>query len=292
VKILVQTLIKLVCNAQSILYDRRPLVIQGLCFLGAASTLMAQYVRPSSPTTTPPATISAAPSARIVAPPTGYRFPNGQSYIYRVEWHLFNAGTTTVKMDSAGAEQRVTAIGDSGGVINALYKVHDFVEARFDPRTFCSLRISKHIEEGSHRRQTELALDYTRHKSVFDDKNLKTGESRHTENDIPACVTDVLSGFYYLASLPLAPGTFNTFVVSDGTKTTDVTAHVETREHVKVPAGSYQTVRVKAEPASGPLKGKTTIVVWFSDDPSHIPVQMRSKLGWGTLMFRLQRLEK
>jgi len=292
VKILVQTLIKLAGNEQGILHRRLRHVIQSLCFLGAASTLMAQYVRPSSPTTTPPATISASPSARIVAPLAGYRFPNGQNYVYGVEWHFFNAGTVAVKMDSAGAQQRVTAIGDSGGVVNALYKVHDLFEARFDPRTFCSLHISKHIAEGSHRRQAELALDYARHKSVFDDKNLKTGESRHTENEIPACVTDVLSGFYYLASLPLEPGTFNTFVVSDGTKTTDVTAHVEAREHVRVPAGSYQTVRVRAEPASGPLKGKTTIIVWFSDDPNHVPVLMRSKLGWGTLMFRLQRLEK
>src|SRR5437016_12236742 len=113
-------------------------------------------------------------------------------------------------MDSAGAQQRVTAIGDSGGVVNALYKVHDLFEAGFDPRTFCSLHISKHIAEGSHRRQPEFALDYARHKSVFDDKNLKTGECRHTENEINACGTDVLSGVHHVASLPLESGTFYT----------------------------------------------------------------------------------
>jgi hypothetical protein len=32
--------------------------------------------------------------------------------------------------------------------------------------------------------------------------------------------------------------------------------------------------------------------VWYSEDPSHTPVQMRVKLGWGTLLFRLQRIEK
>src|SRR5262249_16313613 len=154
------------------------------------------------------------------------------------------------------------------------------------------LYISKHLEEGSRKRRTELAFDYSHHKSVLDDKNLKTGDSKHIENDIPSCVTDVVSGFYYLASLPLEPGTSNTFVVSDGAKTIDVTAHVEARERLKVPAGSYQTIRVKAEPDSGQMKRKTTIIVWFSDDTNHVPVQMRSKLVWGTLMFRLQRLEK
>src|SRR5438128_5073767 len=171
-------------------------------------------------------------------------------------------------MDSAGAQQRVTAIADSAGVVNAFYKVHDRFETRFDPRTFCSLHISKHLEEGSRKRQTELAFDYAWHKRVLDDKNLKTGESKREEIDIPACVTDVVSGFFYLASLSLEPGTFNTFVVSDVAKTTDVTARVEAREHIKVPAGSYQTVRIKAEPASGPLKGTTTMVIWFSADPN------------------------
>jgi Protein of unknown function (DUF3108) len=197
-----------------------------------------------------------------------------------------------VKIDVVGAQQRVTAAGDSAGFVNGFYKVHDFVEARFDPRSFCSLHLSKQLEEGSRKRRTELAFDYSRHKSVLDDKNLKTGESKHIENDIPSCVTDVVSGFYYLASLPLEPGTFNTFVVSDGTKTIYVTAHFEARERVNVPAGSYQTIRVKAEPDSGPLKGKPTIIVWFTDDTNHVPVQMRSKLGWGTLIFRLQCLEK
>src|SRR5438552_18170792 len=97
---------------------------------------MEQHGHHHRPLPTPTATISATPSTRIVAPPADYRFPNGQNYVYGVEWHFFNAGTVAVKMDSAGAQQRVTAIGDSGGVVNALYKVHDLFEARFDPRTF------------------------------------------------------------------------------------------------------------------------------------------------------------
>src|SRR5437773_4513003 len=82
-------------------------------------------------------------------------------------------------MAAAGAQQRVTAIGDSGGVVNALYKVHDLFEARFDPRTFCSLHISKHIAEGSHRRQAELALDYARHKSVRSEEHTSELQSHH-----------------------------------------------------------------------------------------------------------------
>lgn len=245
----------------------------------------------SSPTQVPPDTITAAPAATIVPPPPGYRYPDGQTYVYGVEWHLFNAGTARVGLQADGAEQHVIATAVSGGVVNALYRVNDRMEAFFDSRSFCSQRVSKHIDEGSHSRRSELRFDYVRGKSVLDEHNLKSGEQKHLENDIPGCVTDVASGFYYLASLPLQSGNTYTFTINDG-KTNQVTAHVEAREQVKVPAGTFQAVRVRAEAISGAMKGKGTVWAWFTDDATHTPVQMRSKLGWGTLLFRLQRIEK
>ena len=254
-------------------------------------------VHPAAPANPPQsqvpiAVISSGNPGQIVPPPPNYRYPNGQTYVYSVEWHLFNAGTSKVTIDSTGGQEHVTAIADSAGVVNTLYKVHDHFEAFFDPHNFCSLRISKHTEEGSRSRQSEANFDYNRHKSVLDEKNLKTGETKHVENDLPACVTDVVSGFYYLSSLPLQVGNSDVFSISDGGKTTEVTIHVEAREKVKVPAGTYEAVRVKAEATSGSMKGKGTVWAWFTDDVNHLPVQMRSKLGWGTLLFQLQRIDK
>ncbi len=255
-----------------------------------AVSLQAQTNAP--PAQTPVASVSASPSSAIVPPPPNYRFPNGQTYVYGVEWHLFTAGTARVGLQSSGGEQHVTATAVSAGVVNTLYKVNDHLEAFFDPHKFCSIRVLKHSEEGSRAKQSELHFNYGQGKSALDEKNLKTGDQRHVENDIPACVTDVISGFYYVASLPLQVGSNNTFPLNDGGKTTEVTARVEAREQVKVPAGTFQTVRVRAEAVSGGMKGKGTVWAWFTDDANHTPVQMRSKLGWGTLLFRLQQIEK
>jgi hypothetical protein len=262
-----------------------------MCFLVLCVGSAGTQVSPSSAEQEKLPSISAAPSAQIVPPPPDYHFPDGQTYVYGVEWHLFNAGIARVGLRDDGAEQHVTATAVSAGVVSALYKVSDHFEAFFDHR-FCSQRVLKHIEEGSHSRQSELHFDYPRGKSVLSEKNLRNGEEKHAENDIPVCVTDVVSGFYYLASLPLQVGNAYAFTVNDGGKTNEVTAHVETREKVKVPAGTFQTVRVKAEAISGVMKGKGTVWAWFTDDATHTPVQMRSKLGWGTLLFRLQRVEK
>jgi hypothetical protein len=230
--------------------------------------------------------------AQIVTPAANHSFPNGQTYVYAVEWHLFTAGTATVRLDSASPEQKVTATADSVGVANMVYTVRDRFEARFDPTSFCSTVVTKHSEEGSHKRDTEIRFDYPNRKSVLNEKNLKTGESKQVENDIPHCVTDVLSGFYYVASLPLKPGDSYLFPVSDGGKSAEVSAHVEGKDEIKVPAGAFHTIRVTCEATAGNLKGRGKIWVWFTDDGNRTPVQMRAKLAWGTLVFRLQRIDK
>ncbi len=227
----------------------------------------------------------------IVPPPITYQFLESSNYTYAVEWHFFTAGTATIHVETAGAEKHVVATANSAGVVNMLYTVRDQFQSAVDPKTFCSLRISKHAEEGSHKRQTEIRFDYPRRKGVLEEKNLKTNATKTVENDIPGCVTDVLTGFYYLGSLPLAPGNVYTFPVNDG-KTATVQAEVEGKEAVKTPSGAYSTIRVRVEATTGTLKGKGALWIWYAEDERHTPVQMRAKMGWGTLMFRLQNIEK
>lgn len=262
-----------------------------LWLVAAVSGQTPQSAPPASPAT-PTAAVSAAPGAQILPTPPAYHFPDGLTYFFSVEWHHLNAGNASVNLESAGAEQHVTAMGDSSGMVNLLYKVQDRFESFFDPHTFCSQRLLKHTEEGSRHRDTELRFDYTKRRAILNEKNLKTNETKRIGNEIPGCVTDVVSGFFYLASLPLAAGSAYTFPINDGGMTAEVTATVEAPEEIKVPAGTFQTIRVRAEPISGPQKGKIQVYVWFTDDPNRTPVQMRSKLGWGMVMFRLQRVGK
>jgi len=250
-----------------------------------AARLPAQQAPPSATTTIGPAPVEIAPPRR------NYPFPDGRTYVYSVEWHLITAGTAVLKMEAAGSERKVTASAESSGAVNVIFPVHDRFESRFDPRSFCSLSIFKHSEEGSHKRETQIHFDYARKKSTLDEKNLKTGETKHVENDLAGCSTDVITGFYYLQSLPLQLGASYEFPISDG-KTTIVRASVDKREQIKVPAGTFPAVLVTAEATSGSLRSKGKVWVWYSDDSNHTPVQMRAKLGWGTLLFRLQRVEK
>jgi hypothetical protein len=231
-----------------------------------------------------------APS--ITRPRADYQFPVGQTYVYGAEWRVFNAGIATLRMEKAGQENRIVATADAAGTISLLYHVQDRLESFFDPLNFCSHNTSRHTEEGFRRVESNITFDYQRGKALLDHKNIKKKESKHEEHDIPGCVTDMLSSVYYVASLPLLPGKTYSFPINDGGATLTVLVHVEEREQVKTPAGTFKTIRVQPETASGALRDKGKIWVWYSDDAARIPVQMRARMAWGTLTFSLLRVDK
>jgi hypothetical protein len=246
----------------------------------------------STPDMQRPGTVDTiGPAAMIRPAPEGHGFPHGTVLHYDAEWRLWKAGTATIRIDAAGPEERVVASADAIGVVAMLYRVQDRFESYFDRRSFCSLSLTKRSEEGLHQRHTIIRFDQVRRKSVLDERNLLTGQTKHTEQDIPGCVTDVLSGIFYLASLPLEPGSASMFPLNDGGQTVNVHAVVEAREEIKTDAGTFHTVRVQLSADAGVLKNRGKVWIWYSDDSTHTMVQVRTRLFWGTLNIRLARIE-
>ena len=239
------------------------------------------------------ATISALPHSVIEPAAEAYHYPT-QTLHYDAEWRLWKAGTATLRIEPAtnGEMEHVTATAEASGAVVVLYRVEDRIESYFNRQTNCSDRILKHSEEGFHKRETTLVFDPIHGKSILDERNLRNGETKHQVTDSPACVTDVLSGIYYLGAQRLDPGAVHIFPVNDGGKTVEATALVEGREDVKTDAGTFHTLRVVIYSGTGPLKGRGKVWIWYTDDPSHLPVQMRSHLFWGTLTLRLTRVDK
>ena len=238
----------------------------------------------------PPTETKIGASAHIEPLRSGYEFPHGQTLHYEAEWRFLPAGVATVRIERAGPQEHVTATADSIGVVALLYRVQDQFNSYLDAKSLCSYKLLKHTEEGLHRRDTAISYDYARGKAILEERNLKDNQQKKTENDIPNCVTDVLSGIFYVGSLPLQPGANYRFPLNNGGKTVTVQAHVEGKEQIKTPAGTFQTIRVGPEGDSGILSGR--IWIWYTDDARHLPVQMRAKLFWGMLTIYLTSIGK
>ena len=225
--------------------------------------------------------------APLAAPQAGFSFPQKQTLTYTVDWRVFPAGTAVLHFEAAGDSERITANADTIGAINLLFHVTDKFQSTFDRAKGCTNEFDKQTIEGRRQITSTLKLDYTQNKSILDEKNLVTKQTKHVEAGVPGCMTDLLTGIYYAASQPMEVGKSFVIPVVDAMHIVPVTMKVEGREEIKTSLGAFKTLRVQPTADAGVVKNRGNIWIWYTDDERHIPVQMRARLFWGTITFRL-----
>jgi hypothetical protein len=235
-----------------------------------------------------PAGTACAQQAAPLAPPrAGFAFPQKQTLTYTVDWRVFPAGTAVLHFEASGANERITANADTIGAINLLFHVGDKFQSTFDRDKGCTSEFDKQTVEGRRQVNSTLKLDYGQMKSILDEKNLVTGQTKHLEVPIAGCLTDLLTGVFYASSQPMELGKSFILPVVDAMHTVPVTLTVEGREEIKTPLGTFKTLRVQPTADAGVVKNRGNIWLWYTDDDRHLPVQMRARLFWGTITFRL-----
>ncbi len=226
--------------------------------------------------------------APTLAPPRpGYSFPQRQTLTYSVDWRVFPAGTAVIHFEAAGDRERISASADTIGAINMLFHVADRFQADFDRQRGCTYDFDKQTVEGRRQINSTQRIDYAASKSVLDEKNQVTGQTKHAEAPVSGCFTDLLTGVFYASSQPIAIGHNFVMPVVDAMRTVVVTMKVEGREEIKTSLGTFKTLRVQPTADAGVVKNRGNIWIWYTDDDRHLPVQMRARLFWGTITFRL-----
>ena len=231
------------------------------------------------------------PPLTLPAPRPGFSFPQKQTLTYSVDWRVFPAGIAVLRFEADGDREKITATADTSGAINLLFHVSDHFQSTIDRARGCTYEFDKQTVEGRRQVNSALRLDYAASKSIWDEKNLVTGKSRHMEEPVDGCLTDLLTGIYYTASQNLVVGQSFVIPVADALHTVPVTMKVEGREEIKTPLGVFKTIRVQPTAAAGVVKNRGNIWIWYTDDDRHLPVQMRARLFWGTITFRLSANE-
>jgi len=217
-------------------------------------------------------------------------FSPGETLTYNVNWSIFPAGKLTAtlardKKDSGDAFV-VTTTASSQGFVSLLYNVQDEFRSVFDPKTLCSLQISKQTNEGRRHKITKITFDSHRGLAILDEHDPGGGNTapKHAEHEIPPCVEDIITAFYFVRSQPLHVGQTIKLAVNDGSKTTTVIAAVTARRKIKTPLGIHEALRVEPS-VFGNLyeQKKGRLVIWFSDDEHHYPLRIKATLMLGAI---------
>ena len=221
-------------------------------------------------------------------------FQPGERLTYDVTWSVFQAGTVSATLQSTvqGSKDDYTVIttAHSQGFVSLLFNVDNQFRSLFDPKTLCSERISKKINEGRRRKETEIVFDSQRKLAILDERDLNKPHDppKHAENEIPNCVEDVVTAFYYLRNQDFQVGKPLHLPLNDGSKTYDVTLDVQDRETIQTPLGHRSAIRIEPKVFSGLFKRKGRMLVWFSNDDQHLPLRIKFMIVVGPITATLK----
>jgi hypothetical protein len=224
--------------------------------------------------------------------------PSKELLSYNIEWRLVTAGKVFLEWRPAPFEGQpgwqTDARIESVGLVSKLYKVDIHSVSKLN-QGFCAGSSLTTGREGNRWRETTITFDSNSRKSTYLERDL----ARNTiitsqEAAMPPCVHDVLGGLLYLRTLDLEPGQSLEIPVSDGKKSVMAKVEAQQREDLKVPDGTYKTIRWELYLFNNVLYRRPAhLHIWLSDDRRKLPVQIqvRMPITIGTVTLQLVRHE-
>ena len=235
--------------------------------------------------------------ASAAIPQSNSPIPAKETLHYNMEWRLISAGKARIDWSAAPQPRAGWQVGlhlESVGLVSKLFKVEDDYSAILN-QSLCAQSSQLTAHEGNRQRETHITFDYESHKASYLERDrIKTSIVLQQDIDVPGCVHDVVGGLYYLRTLNIDPGQSAQIPVSDGKKSVLVKVAAQQREDVKVPDGSFKTIKYEVFLFNGALyKRSAHLYVWLTDDRRKLPVQIRVRLQFtiGTITLQLEKQE-
>ena len=243
--------------------------------------------------------VSAGPFQSGSPAPAGSSLTGKGALAYNVEWRLIDAGKARLAWAPASqpshAGPQLTLHLESAGLVSRLYKVNDDYSASFNA-ALCVQDTHLTAHEGSRARETVVHYDQAAKKASYLERDLAThAVTLAKETEIPACAHDVIGGLFFLRTQTLEPGHSIEIPVSDGKKAVSAKVEAQQRETIKVPAGTFKTIRYEAFLFNNVLYRRPGhLYVWLTDDSRKLPVRIQVRLHFtiGTITFQLEKEEK
>lgn len=231
--------------------------------------------------------------ASLTAADGPHPFSPGERLTYKIRWGFLPAGTAEFLVQPMETIQGVAAhhfslTAKTSSLVEVFYKFQMAVSTYMDSARKRSL----HYEETHTKRKT------TRTSQIRFD--WETGTAQYVVNDrknspinIQPGALDWFSAFYYLRTVDLNAVTGFTTPVTDGRQCVIGRAVVaEKEEEVTLDDATYNTRRLKLS-ANGHVgtlfkkEKKMEVIAWVTNDDRRIPVRLKSKLAFGSVVADL-----
>ncbi|MCP4571991.1 MAG: DUF3108 domain-containing protein [bacterium] len=213
-------------------------------------------------------------------------FGPGELMEFSIDYGVINAGNGSLECLGITTYQgrpvyHMESKANSNRFFSSFYKVRDKIVSYIDTATLRSLYFHKRLREGDYKKTVEISFDHANNVARYADGR--------TFETMPG-TQDVLSAFYYVRNLDLAPGKVYSVPAHSSRRTYDLRVIVHGRERVEVEAGTWECFVV--EPViegEGLFKHEGKITLYISDDARRVPVLIKTKVPVGSIDVQLTR---
>ena len=213
-------------------------------------------------------------------------FNIGEKLIYDVSFAGIKAGKAFLEVlndnnNNNSNEIHIRFIAKTSFPFSSIYSIDDQIDTWLDSKDLFSKKILKNINQGSYSKKSKTIIDHEKFISV----------TNNDTTNIEGYVYDPYSLFYVLRTKPLIIGEtikVNTF---GGKKITPIQIITKSEEIINTIHGSFNCLVVKPfRKGSTLLKNKGDMIIWFSNDKKKIPVQIKIKLQYGSMLLKIKEI--
>ena len=163
--------------------------------------------------------------------------------------------------------------------VSSIYTINDQVDTWLDSKYLYTKKLTKNIREGNYKNDSYTIIDYDQSIAITNGDTVI----------IDQFLRDSYSLFYFLRTIPLIIGETINFTAFDGKRITPFQIITKTKETINTMAGTFPCLVVKPfREGTTLLKNKGDMMIWFSDDKIRLPIQIKIKLKYGSMLLKLK----
>ena len=213
-------------------------------------------------------------------------FNFGEKLIYDVSFAGIKAGKAYLEVlvdneNNNSNEIHIRFVAKTSFPFSSIYTIDDQIDTWLDIKGLYTNKILKSINQGNYSKESETIIDYENFISI----------TNKDTTDINGYLYDPYSLFYLLRTKPLILGEtikINTF---GGKKITPIQIITKSEEVINTIYGSFNCLVVKPfRKGSTLLKNKGDMMIWFSNDKNKLPVQIKIKLQYGSMLLKIKEI--
>ena len=211
-------------------------------------------------------------------------FKVGEKLSYTLQFNVVKMGRGYLTVESiediAGVESfHVQFEAKTRKFADRIFRVRDKIDIWLNKSDLTTLKINKQINEGGYHKNYYTYVDYANSLAIINQDTI------NVEND----VRDPYSLLYYLRTIPLKVGQVLEFTTLDNKKISDFQIIVEGKETINTPAGKFSCIIMQPfREGEALLKNEGDMTIWFSDDELRLPIQIKIKLKFGSMLLQLR----